>query len=44
MAVTPRVQVEMQVVARELAVDQLYAANLDHPVAAFGMQTRGFGV
>jgi hypothetical protein len=43
-AVAPGVEVEVQVVAGELAVDQLHAADLDDAVAAFGRQAGGFGV
>jgi hypothetical protein len=34
----------VQVVAGELAVEQLHAADFDDAVAAFGRQTGGFGV
>jgi hypothetical protein len=43
-AVAPGVEVEMQVAAGELAVDQLHAADLDHAVAGIGRQAGGLGV
>jgi hypothetical protein len=38
------VQVKVLVVARELAREQLHAADFDDAVAAFGRKARGFGV
>jgi hypothetical protein len=43
-AVAAGVKVEMQVVAGELAIDQLDAAQLNDAVAAFSGKTCGFGV
>jgi hypothetical protein len=39
-----RVQVEVLVVAGQLAGHQFHAADLDDAVAGFGRQARGFGV
>ena len=36
MAVAPGIEIQMQVVAGELAVDHLHAAQLDEPVAVVG--------
>jgi hypothetical protein len=44
MAVAARVEVEMQVVAGELAIDQLDAAKLNDAVAAFSGEAGGFGI
>ena len=44
MAVAAGVEVEMQVVASELAVDQLNASELNDAVAAFSGETGGFGI
>ncbi len=44
MAVTPGIQVEVQVVAGELAVEQLDTTDLDDAVALIGIQAGGFGV
>ena len=43
-AVALRVEVEVQVVAGELAVEQLHTADFNDAVAAFGGQARGFSV
>ena len=44
MAVAPRVQIEMQVVSGELAVQQLDATDLDDAVTVFGGKTGGLGI
>ena len=43
-AVALRVDVVVQVVAGELAVEQLHATDLDDAVAVVGRQAGGFGV
>ena len=43
-AVATRIEVQVQIVAGELAVDQLHAAQLDQAVAVNGRQTRGFRI
>src|SRR6218665_1044965 len=43
-AVPARVEVQVQVVAGELAVEQFDAAEFDDAVATVGRQARGFGV
>jgi len=44
MAVASRIQVEVFVVAGELAAHQFNAANLDDAVAVFSGEASGFGV
>jgi hypothetical protein len=44
MAVTLRVQIEMQIVTRELAMQQLDTTNLNDAVAVISRETCGFGV
>ena len=44
MAVTPWVEVKMQVVTGELTVKQLYAANFNNAVTALSRESSGFGV
>jgi hypothetical protein len=43
-AIAAGVEIEMQVVASELAVDQLNATQLDNAVATLSREARGFGV
>ena len=44
MAIALRIDVQMQLLARQLAVEQLNATDLDHPVALVGEQAGGLGV
>ncbi|MNL67783.1 hypothetical protein D3C87_1924090 [compost metagenome] len=44
MTIAPGVEVQMQVVAGELAVEQLHAAQLNDAIPAFGRKAGGFGV
>jgi len=44
MAIAARVEIKMQVVASQLAVNELDAAQLNDAVSAFSRKTGGFGV
>jgi hypothetical protein len=44
MAVTLRIEVEMQVVAREFSMQQLDATNFNDAITVLGRQARGFGI
>jgi hypothetical protein len=43
-AITARIEIEMQVVASELSVDQLNAPQLDNAIATLCRKASGFGV
>jgi len=43
-AVSVWIEIEMQVVASELAIDQLYTTQLNDAIAAFCRKAGGFGV
>ena len=44
MAFAPRVEIKVQVVAGQLAVDQLHTPDFDDPIPLVGVQAGGFRI